>query len=70
MKLCIPILKSINDPFFFIRMNDYLEFIDNFEDNQSTCYKRMKILQQNLVPYFNLTTKKITLFWNINDIGS
>lgn len=51
-------------------MNDYLKFIDNSEENQSACYKRMKILQQNLVPYFNLTTKKITLFWNMDDIGS
>lgn len=30
----------------------------------------MKFLEQNLIPYFSLSTKKITLFWNTDETGS
>ena len=29
----------------------------------------MKILDQNLVPYFNIQNRKITLFWNNHEEG-
>lgn len=44
MKECMPILKSINDPFFYVKMNDYLRFIDDAEDPQSKYSQRMRIL--------------------------
>jgi hypothetical protein len=60
----IPIIKSIKDPFFVMEMNDYLRTIQTVEDPTTNHTNRMKFIEQNLTPYFNITTKKITLFWN------
>lgn len=70
MKECVPILRSINDPFFFVKTDDYLKFIDNSDATQSNYLQKMKILEQSLIPYFSLSTKRITLFWNVDEIGT
>lgn len=45
-------------------MDDYLKLVENVEDPENNYLSRMKIIEQNLVPYFNTENKKITLFWN------
>jgi hypothetical protein len=50
-------------------MHDYLKFIQNDEDQQSNYLRKMKLLEQNLTPYFDLSTKKITLHWNTDELG-
>lgn len=43
-KLIVPILKSINDPFFVMEMNDYLQIIQTVEDPTTNYTKKMKFI--------------------------
>lgn len=64
------LIKLINDPWFIVKMDDYLKLVENVEDPEHNYLSRMKIIEQNLVPYFNTENKKITLFWNPHERGS